>query len=332
LLIEEKNNMKTITLGRSGLRVSRIAFGAWQLGGEWGRFDQDVAVAAIRRARELGVNFFDTAQAYGFGASERLLGRALRGELTAHRDQLVIATKGGLRTTDTGLVRDASPHWLRAGVEASLTALGIEHIDLYQVHWPDPKVPAAESAGALRELVAEGKIGHVGVSNYDAAQMAEFAATLPVETLQPPYHLFRRHIEDEVLPYSRAHHIGVLVYGPLAHGLLTGTMSEDSTFARDDWRATSAMFTGQSYRHNLAAVHALEKLAADRGVSVSQLAIAWTLANPAVHVAIVGARRADHVADSLAASDLTLSTDDLAAIDTIMATAAPVGGPSPESV
>ena len=195
--------MKTIILGRSGLRVSRVAFGAWQLGGEWGRFDEDAAIAAIRRARELGVNFFDTAQAYGFGASERLLGAALRGELTAHRDQLVIATKGGLRMTDTGLVRDASPRWLREGVDASLSALGVDHIDLYQVHWPDPTVPAAETAGALGELVAEGKIGHVGVSNYDAAQMAEFAATLPVETLQPPYHLFRRQIEDEVLPYSR---------------------------------------------------------------------------------------------------------------------------------
>ena len=164
--------MKSIVLGRSGLRVSRIAFGAWQLGGEWGRFDEDAAVMAIRRARELGVNFFDTAQAYGFGASERLLGKALREEVTAHRDQLVIATKGGLRPTDTGLVRDASPRWLRAGVDASLTALGIDHIDLYQVHWPDPEVPAAETAGALGELVAEGKIGHVGVSNYDPAQMA----------------------------------------------------------------------------------------------------------------------------------------------------------------
>jgi len=324
--------MKTITLGRSGLRVSRIAFGAWQLGGEWGRFDEDAAVTAIRRARELGVNFFDTAQAYGFGASERLLGQALRGELTAHRDQLVIATKGGLRPTDAGLVRDASPRWLRAGVDASLSALGIDHIDLYQVHWPDPTVPAAETAGVLGELVAEGKIGHVGVSNYDPAQMAEFAATLPVETVQPPYHLFRRDIEDQVLPYSRAHNIGVLVYGPLAHGLLTATMSADTTFTRDDWRASSPMFTGQSYRHNLAAVHALEKLAADRGISVSQLAIAWTLANPAVHVAIVGARRADHVQDSLAAADLTLSGSDLAEIDTIMTTAAPVGGPSPESV
>ncbi len=324
--------MKMTTLGRSGLHVSRIAFGTWQLGGEWGQFDEEAAITAIRRARELGVNFFDTAQAYGFGASERLLGKALRDELTRNRDQVVVATKGALRMTDSALIRDASPEWLRQGVDASLTALGIDHIDLYQVHWPDPKVPAAETAGALRELVAEGKIGHVGVSNYDAQQMAEFARTLPVETVQPPYHLFRREIEDEVLPYCRQHNIGVLVYGPLAHGLLTGALTENTTFASDDWRSNSAMFTGDSYRHNLAAVRALDKFSAERGMTISQLAIAWALANPAVHVAIVGARQAKHVQDSLAAVDISLSKADLAEIDKIMASATPVAGPSPEGM
>jgi aryl-alcohol dehydrogenase-like predicted oxidoreductase len=324
--------MKITTLGRSGLQVSRIAFGTWQLGGDWGEFEEDTAIAAIRRARALGVNFFDTAQAYGFGASERLLGKALRDELTTNRDELVIATKGGLRMTDTGLVRDASPEWLREGVDASLTALGIDHIDLYQVHWPDAKVPVADTAGALRDLVAEGKIGHVGVSNYSAEQMAEFAKTLPVETVQPPYHLFRREIEDDVLPYSQANNVGVLVYGPLAHGLLSGTLNEKTTFASDDWRSKSGVFTGDTYRRNLEAVRALEKLAADRGMTVSQLAIAWTLANPAVHVAIVGARRANHIEESIASVDLSLTSADLAAIDKIMATATQVAGPSPESV
>src|SRR3979490_741235 len=169
--------MKMATLGRSGLHVSRIAFGTWQLGGEWGRFDEDAATTAIRRARELGVNFFDTAQAYGFGASEQILGKALRDELTSERDELVIATKGGLRQSDSGLVRDASPEWLRRGVDASLTALGIDHIDLYQVHWPDRAVPAAETAGALGALIAEGKIGHVGVANFDSAPRAQFPPT-----------------------------------------------------------------------------------------------------------------------------------------------------------
>jgi aryl-alcohol dehydrogenase-like predicted oxidoreductase len=324
--------LKTTTLGKTGLHVSTIAFGTWQLGGDWGQFDEDIAVKAIRHARELGVNFFDTAQAYGFGASERILGKTLRHELASARDDLVIATKGGLRQTDTGIVRDASPEWLRRGVDASLAALGVDYIDLYQVHWPDPSVPFAESAGALGELVTQGKIRHIGVSNYTADQIQEFSATLPVETVQPPYHLFRRDIEDELLPYCRHHDIGVLAYGPLAHGLLTGTIDEHTPFAHDDWRSGSDVFIGDAYQRNLAVVEALKVLAADHGISVSQLAIAWTLANPAVHVAIVGARHAAHVDDSLAAADVTLSDDDLAEIDKLMVSATPVSGPSPEGM
>jgi aryl-alcohol dehydrogenase-like predicted oxidoreductase len=148
--------MRTTTLGRSGLEVSPIAFGTWQLGGDWGGFDESAAIDAIRNARELGINFFDTAQAYGFGASERLLGRALRHEIAARRDGVVIATKGGLRVTDDGLARDSSPAWLRRGVEASLQALGTDYIDLYQIHGPDPQTPFAETAGALGPAELEG--------------------------------------------------------------------------------------------------------------------------------------------------------------------------------
>jgi aryl-alcohol dehydrogenase-like predicted oxidoreductase len=238
--------LNRIRLGMTDLEVSPIAFGTWQLGGEWGQFDEDEAIAAIRQARELGVDLFDSAQGYGFGVSEALLGRALRDDLDNHRDEVVLATKGGLRMTDEGLVRDSSPGWLRAGVEDSLDALGVDHIDVYQVHWPDSKVPFAETAGALQRMVEEGKIRHVGVSNYDAAQMAEFAETRPVETLQPPYDLFRRDIEAAVLPYSREHDIGVLVYGALAHGLLTGAMDENTTFAPDDWRSGAPFFKGEA--------------------------------------------------------------------------------------
>src|ERR1700759_3479301 len=168
--------MKTTILGRSGFKGSCIPFGTLELGGDGGQFDEDTAVAALRRCRELGVIFFDTAQAYGFGASEVILGKALRDELSRDRDELVIATKGGLRHTNSGLVRDSSPDWLRKGVDGSLTALGIDRIDLYQGHWPHPSVAAAETAGALADLITEGKIGHVGVSNYDSAQMAVFSA------------------------------------------------------------------------------------------------------------------------------------------------------------
>jgi aryl-alcohol dehydrogenase-like predicted oxidoreductase len=314
------------------LEVSRIAFGTWQLGGDWGRFDEAEAIKAIRYARSLGVNFFDTAQAYGFGASERLLGRALSDELVQDRDQLVIATKGGLRMAGEQLVRDSSRAWLRRGVEDSLAALAVDYIDLYQVHWPDPNTAFEETALALQELVDEGKIRHVGVSNFSAGQIADFARTRPVETLQPPYHLFRREIEAELLPYTRENNIGVLVYGPLAHGLLTGAFDENASFPPDDWRSKSDVFRGEALRRNVEKVRQLERFAAKRGHSVSQLAVARTLARPGVDVAIVGSRRAAHIEQSLAALELRLTTDDLAAIDRIMADAVEVGGPSPESV
>jgi aryl-alcohol dehydrogenase-like predicted oxidoreductase len=201
---------------------------------------------------------------------------------------LVIATKGGLRIDQRrGLVRDSSPAWLRRGVEESLGALGVDYIDLYQVHWPDPLTPFAETAEALDDLVWEGKIRHVGVSNFDVSQIAEFARTRAVETLQPPYHLFRRDIESDVLPYSREHDIGVLAY---------------------------------------------ERFASDRGHTVSQLAIAWALANPAVDVAIVGARRAPHIEDSVGALQLRLTPADMAEIDRLMSAAVAVAGPSPEAM
>jgi len=322
--------MKTTRLGATGLEVSRIAYGTWQLGGEWGSFDEDAAIAAIRRARELGINFFDTAQAYGFGKSEQILGKALQQELARDRESLVIATKGGIRPDGGG--RDASASFLREGVEQSLRALGVDTIDLYQVHWPDEKVPATETAGALQAMVDEGKVRYVGVSNYDAEQMAEFAAVRPVDTLQPPYHLFRRGIEDEVLPYTIAHNIGVLAYSPLASGLLTGAFDESTTFADDDWRSQSTAFTGDAFRRNLEIVRSLDAFARDRGMTVSQLAIAWVLAQPGVHVAIVGARSSSNIEASAAAADVLLTDDDLTQIESITDGAVQIEGATPEGV
>jgi aryl-alcohol dehydrogenase-like predicted oxidoreductase len=323
--------MNQINLGRSNLRVSRIAFGAWELGGDWGATDESAAIATIRHAADLGINFFDTAQGYGFGASEQLIARALAGR---PRDQVVIATKGGLRPVPGGGVeRDASPDWVRRGVDESLKALGTDYIDLYQIHWPDPKTPFAETAGALADLVAAGKIRHVGVSNFDAEQMEEFSRTLPVETLQPPYHLFRRDIEASVLPYTRTHDIGVLVYGPLAHGLLSGAMTAETKFPPGDWRAKSDVFKGELYRRNLRIVDALARFAElELGTTVSRLAVAWTLANPAVHVAIVGTRNPRHIDDAIAAAELKLDQQAMRRIDEIVSAEVAVGGPTPESV
>ncbi|MEV6907295.1 aldo/keto reductase [Amycolatopsis sp. NPDC051071] len=323
--------MRTTTLGRSGLEVSRIAFGTWQLGGDWGSFDEDAAIGAIRHARELGVNFFDTAQAYGFGKSEAMLGKALREELKRDRDALVIATKGGIKPRSER-PRDSRREWLTQGIEDSLRFLDIDHIDLYQIHWPDSDAPAEETAGILQEFVDAGKIRHVGVSNYDAAQLAAFDRTRPVETLQPPYHLFRRQIETGPLPYARDNDIGVLVYSPLGSGLLTGSFTPETTFEKTDWRSRSSAFTGESFRRNLGVVGKLKDFAAGKGISVSQLAIAWTLARPGVHVAIVGARKAANIEASLAAADIDLTAEDLAEIDHLTADAVPVAGASPEGV
>jgi aryl-alcohol dehydrogenase-like predicted oxidoreductase len=324
--------MKTVTLGSTGLEVTPIAYGTWQFGGDWGPVDEQDAVDAISHARQLGINFFDTAQGYGFGRSERLLGQALADDLRAVRDSVVIATKGGLRMDGGRLVRDSSPGWLRKGAEASLEALGTDHIDLYQVHWPDPATPIGETAAALAELIREGLIRHVGVSNYSTTQMTEFSKVLPVETIQPPYHLFRRDIEADQLPYAQARHIGVLAYGPLAHGLLGGAITEATTFGARDWRSHSPAFTGPGFQRNLDVVAALGRFAADHGATIAQLAVAWVLAHPAVQVAIVGSRTPAHLRETAGALDLTLTQGDLTEIDTIMAAAIPVGGPTPEGM
>lgn len=322
--------MKYITLGKTDLTVSRIAFGTWQLGGDWGSTDADGAANAIRTAAENGVTFFDTAQAYGFGASEALLAKGLHG---LPREDFVLATKGGLRKEGDGVARDSSAKAINEGVESSLRSLNTDYIDLYQVHWPDPVTPFEETADALAKLIAAGKIRHVGVSNFDVAQMDEFSESLPVETLQPPYHLLHRNIEAEILPYTKAHNIGVLVYGPLAHGMLGGGLKADTTFAPDDWRSKSADFKGQVFRHNLERINELADFAKNGlGITIGQLAVAWTLANPAVHVAIVGTRNPDHVDEALAAADVTLSASTLARIDQIVSDVTPLAGPSPETV
>ena len=320
--------MRYVRLGQTDLEVSAISLGTWAFGGDWGPVDPHQAKATIHRARDLGVTLFDTAQGDGFGAAERLLGDALRD--TRHHGDVIIATKGGLRQDGNRLVRDASPGWLRAGVEQSLRNLGVDRIDLYQVHWPDPDTPAEETAGALEALVAEGKIGHAGVSNYDLKQIDQLGRHGRLETLQPPYHMFRRGIEGETLPYTIDHDIGVLVYGPLAHGLLSGRITYWTRFSTDDWRSHSPDFTGKPFRRNLAVVERLKGVARERDVSLPQLGVAWTLANPAVHVATVGAHRPSRVGGTAVAADLELSGADLQDVDAILADAVPVRGPHPE--
>jgi aryl-alcohol dehydrogenase-like predicted oxidoreductase len=324
--------MQYTQLGERGPRVSRIAFGNWSAGGDWGSVDRDAAIAATREAVDLGINFFDTARAYGFGAAERLLGDALRPEIRSARESIVIATKGGLRNVGGLPARDSSRGALRRDLEASLRAIGTDYIDLYQVHWPDPGTPIGETADTLDEFVRAGLVRYIGVSNYDARQMTAFQRYRLIDTVQPPYHLFRRDIEASILPFAREHGIGVLVYGPLAHGLLTGRMTATTTFAPDDWRSKNEMFSGPAFTRNVDIVRRLEAFAARRAVTVAQLAIAWTLANPAVDVAIVGARSPEQIRQTAPAADIGLSPADLAEIDEIVRDEIPVGGPAPEKM
>lgn len=322
--------MRYVRLGKTELDVSAIAFGTWAFGGDWGPTDTDAAKEAIHGALELGITFFDTAQAYGFGVTERLLADALWERV--RREDVIIATKGGLRMDGDVVLRDAHAGWLRDGVESSLRHLRTDYIDLYQVHWPDATTPPEETASVLEDLVREGKIRHVGVSNYDAKQMEELARHGRVETLQPAYHMFRRAVEVEILPYCAEHDMGVLVYGPLAHGLLGGGMTVETSFSADDWRSRSPDFGGNRFRQNLQVVERLNELAGGLGVSLPQLAVAWILSNPTVDVAIVGARRSSHLAQTAAAADVTLSEGDLRDIDQILSDADPVSGASPEGI
>ncbi|TMC44896.1 MAG: aldo/keto reductase [Chloroflexi bacterium] len=322
--------MRKVRLGKTDLQVSVIAFGTWSFGGDWGAFDADEAKKTVARALDLGITFFDTAQGYGFGESERFLADALWS--TVRRDGVVLATKGGLRKDGEALHRDASARWLREGVDSSLRNLRTDYIDLYQVHWPDPKTPVEETGRVLADLVREGKIRHAGVSNYSPRQMTELAQYGPVETDQPPYHMLHRDIEAEVLPYAERNDIGVLVYGPLAHGLLSGTMTLETTFPAGDWRGTSADFKGERFARDLEVVDRLKQYAAAREITLPQLAVAWTISNPAVDVAIVGARHPAHLDDPVAAADIRLAPSDRDEIDEILANAVEVVGPAPEAM
>lgn len=328
--------MEYTQFGQTALHVSKMCYGTWQSGGDWGSVERaqwDAGKATIQKALELGINFFDTTPAYGFGLTERMLGEALRPYLRKSlREDLVLATKGGLHLEGDRLLHDASPRWLRQGVEQSLVNLGVDYIDLYQVHWPDPNTPIIEMASILDQLVYEGKVRYVGVSNYDIAQMQAFERARKLDSLQLPYSLFRREIEQEILPYTRQHGIGVLVYGALAHGLLAGAFTPRTRFPADDWRSKSPIFQGESFQRNLAVVEHLKCLAEREGMSVAQLAIGWVLTQPGIDVAIVGAHTPRQLEQTAQAGDTHLSQAMLQEIERIMREAVPIGGPAPEGM
>jgi aryl-alcohol dehydrogenase-like predicted oxidoreductase len=306
-------------LGRTGLEISRVGVGAWAMGGAgydwgWGAQDDEDSIAAIHHALELGVNWIDTAAQYGFGHSERVVGRAIAGL----DPRPYVFTKGGQpegpnRTTLQSLKRDS----LRRELEGSLERLGLDAIDLYQIHWPIPDEEVEEGWSTLAALKEEGLVRHIGVSNFSVSQLERALAIAPVETLQPPYSLIHREAERDVLPYCEEHGIGVIVYSPMGSGMLTGSMTRErlAQLPVDDWRKRSPAFQEPELTRNLELVERLKRVADRHGVAPGALAVAWTLHNPAVDGAITGFRRPEQVDPILAAAGLDLSDEDVAEIE-----------------
>jgi aryl-alcohol dehydrogenase-like predicted oxidoreductase len=288
--------MEFVDIPGTSIRVSRVALGTWAIGGwMWGGSNENDAITAIHAALDRGINLIDTAPVYGFGRSEEIVGKALA--IGGRRKRAYIATKVGLDWKDDKPFRSASKARIVEEAENSLRRLQTDVIDLYQVHWPDPNTPIAEVAGAMGELYRAGKIRAIGVSNFSPAQMDEFRKVAPLHAAQPPYNLFERAIEADVLPYCRDHGIALLAYGSLCRGLLSGSMTKSTRFSGDDLRKSDPKFTNPRFPQYLAAVEKLDRFAQERfGRRVIHLAVRWVLDRGDLNIALWGARRADQLA------------------------------------
>jgi aryl-alcohol dehydrogenase-like predicted oxidoreductase len=310
--------MKTKRLGNSDLFITPIGFGAWAIGGDgwefgWGEQDDKASIAAIHHALSLGVNWIDTAAVYGMGHSEEVVAFALR---TWTGPRPYVFTKCGLRWDDQGYVhRSLFANSIRSECEDSLRRLKVDVIDLYQIHWPTEDLE--EGWGAMRQLQKEGKVRGIGVSNFNADEMRRAQAMAPITSLQPPYSLVRREVEQHILPFCRSNELGAIVYSPMASGLLTGAMTREraATLPHSDWRSRDLEFHEPKLSKNLALVERLRKVGERHGCPPGQIAIAWALHNPAVTGAIVGARSARQVDGIMGAAEIRLTDEEIAEIE-----------------
>ena len=310
--------MKITQLGNSDLLITPIGFGAWAIGGSgwefgWGEQDDKQSVAAIHRALELGINWIDTAAVYGMGHSEKVVALALR---TWSGSRPYVFTKCGLRWDEQGYVhRTLNATSIRQECEDSLRRLNVDVIDLYQIHWPTEELE--EGWSAMARLQKEGKVRWIGVSNFNVGEMRRAQAVAPLTSLQPPFSLVRRDIEHEILPYCRSEKLGVIVYSPMASGLLTGAMTREraDALSASDWRSRDVEFQEPKLSKNLALVERLREIGERHGRPPGQIAIAWTLRNPAVTGAVVGARNAKQVEGNVGAADLSLTDEEIAEIE-----------------
>jgi len=314
-----QETMKTAQLGETGLEITRVGFGAWAIGGGgwefgWGPQEDDDSIQTIHRALELGVNWIDTAAAYGFGHSETVVGRALAGL----PERPYVFTKASLVQGPGGrVVHNLNRDSILAEAEGSLQRLGVDAIDLYQIHWPNPDADIEQGWSALAELKEQGLVRHIGVSNFDVDQLQRIQQIAPVETLQPPYSLIARGVEDTLLPFAEDEGIGVIAYSPMGSGLLTGAMTRERIqgLPENDWRKHSESFQEPQLSRHLAVVERLKQVAARMDTTPGAVAVAWALHNPAVDGAIIGLRRPDQVDSILHGAGLELSDADVSEIE-----------------
>jgi aryl-alcohol dehydrogenase-like predicted oxidoreductase len=315
--------MERRPFGHTGLEVSAVGFGCWEVGGGYGDVEEKEFSRAVGRALDLGINCFDTAEGYGMGASERALGQALG----RRREEAVVVTKFGMNYKDKPNFRDSSRERVLASIDKSLKSLGTDSIDVYLVHWPDRLTPFEETMGALEEIVRDGKVRAVGLSNFKLEEIEACRRAFRVDVVQYGWNMFDRRMLREILPYCQEHGIGFMAYGSLAFGLLTGTFTEDMDFGSGDWRARQgkmgsikmfdAIFGPESFPRNVRAVEELKGLAAKYDRSLPQLALRWAISHPAVSTALVGCRTPTEVEDNAGAIGWSIDQADLAEIDSI---------------
>lgn len=306
--------MEQHALGSQGLTVGIQGLGCMGMSAFYGTTDEEESLATIGRALELGVTLFDTAESYGPFVNEQLLGKAL----TGRREAAVVATKTGMEITDDGQVvgLNGRPGYVRRALERSLRHLGMEHVDLYYLHRVDPRVPIEETVGAMAELVAEGKVRHLGVCEAAAQTIRRAHAVHPLAAVQTEYSLFERGIEhDGVLKTLQESGIGLVAYSPLGRGFLSGAITDPDDFAEDDWRRTDPRFQGENFGRNLDVVREVRRIATDKNLTPSQLALAWVQHQGAV--AIPGTKRRRYLEENIAATQVTLTAEDIAAIEAV---------------
>jgi len=307
------------TLGNSDLRLTPVGFGAWAIGGgnwefAWGPQDDNESIGAIHRALDLGVNWIDTAAIYGLGHSEEIVGRALK----STSNKPFVFTKCSMRWhQDRSIYRSLKTESIAEELEGSLCRLGVETIDLYQIHWPNPETEIEEGWEALARFQKEGKIRWIGVSNFSVEQMKRALKIAPITSLQPPYSMLRRAIEEEILPFTQFNNIGVINYSPMVSGLLTGKMTAErvAAFPQDDWRRRAVEFNEPRLSRNLQLVELLREVGNGHNVSPGVVAVAWTLHHPAVTAAIVGGRSAQQVEGLAPALEFRITDEDYARIN-----------------